>query len=293
MKTAEKPVKDFVYYLQAERGLSENTVESYKHDILSFLSDTEKKIENINKQDIQSYLDDLNDSDLSSATVARKMSSLRMFFLFLIGEYLIDENPMSNIVSPKMDKRLPRFLSIDEVETLIESVNGDLKYSLRDRTILELLYGCGLRVSELLNLREEDIFLKEDFIRVKGKGNKERIVPLGEKAKKSLIKYITELRPVLNKKKSPFLFLTRRGNKLSRMGLWKRFEKYVIKSGIKKDFTPHTLRHSFATHLLERGASLRSVQLLLGHADISTTQIYTHVDRSYLRKIMSSYHPRG
>lgn len=293
MKNAEKPVKDFIYYLQAERGLSENTVESYKHDILSFLTDKEKKIENINKQDIQNYLDDLNDSDLSSATVARKMSSLRMFFLFLIGEYMIDENPMSNIVSPKMDKRLPKFLSVYEIETLIESVNGDFKYSLRDSAILELIYGCGLRVSELLNLREEDIFLKEDFIRVKGKGNKERIVPLGEKAKKSLIKYITKLRPVLNKKKSPFLFLTRRGNKLSRMGLWKRFKKYVIKSGIKKDFTPHTLRHSFATHLLERGASLRTVQLLLGHADISTTQIYTHIDRSYLRKIMSSYHPRG
>jgi integrase/recombinase XerD len=293
MKNTEKPVKDFIYYLQAERGLSENTIESYKHDVLSFLADTEKKIENINKRDIQNYLDNLNGSDLSGATVARKMSSLRMFFLFLIGEYIIDENPMSNIVSPKMDKRLPKFLSVDEIETLIESVNGDFKYSLRDRTILELLYGCGLRASELLNLREEDIFLKEDFIRVKGKGNKERIVPLGEKAKKSLIKYISTLRPILNKKKSPFLFLTRRGNKLSRMGLWKRFEKYVIKSGIKKDFTPHTLRHSFATHLLERGASLRTVQLLLGHADISTTQIYTHIDRSYLRKIMSSYHPRG
>lgn len=293
MKNTEKPVKDFIYYLQAERGLSGNTVDSYKHDVLSFLAETEKKIENINKRDIQNYLDDLNGSDLSSATIARKMSSLRMFFLFLIGEYIIDENPMSNIVSPKLDKRLPKFLSVDEIETLIQSVNGDFKYSLRDITILELLYGCGLRVSELLNLREEDIFLKEDFIRVKGKGNKERIVPLGEKAKKSLIKYITTLRPVLNKKKSPFLFLTRRGNKLSRMGLWKRFEEYVIKSGIKKDFTPHTLRHSFATHLLERGASLRTVQLLLGHADISTTQIYTHIDRSYLRKIMSSYHPRG
>jgi integrase/recombinase XerD len=216
-----------------------------------------------------------------------------MFFLFQIGEALIEENPMANIESPKMDRRLPKFLSIDEVETLIKSVNGNFKYALRDKAILELLYGCGLRVSELLNLREEDVFLKEDFIRVKGKGDKERIVPLGEKAKKSLIKYLSELRPVLNKKKSPFIFLTRLGNKLSRMGLWKRFQKYVTKSGIKKECTPHTIRHSFATHLLERGASLRTVQILLGHADISTTQIYTHIDRTYLRKIMSSYHPRG
>jgi len=293
MNNSGKSVKDFVYYLQAERGLSENTVESYKHDVLSFVADTEKDIKNIKKQDVQNYLDRLNGLNLSTATVARKMSSLRMFFLFRIGEGLIDKNPMTNIESPKMEKRLPKFLSVDEMETLIESVNGNFKYSLRDITILELLYGCGLRVSELLNLREEDIFLKEDFIRVKGKGDKERIVPLGEKAKKSLIKYMTELRPVLNKRKSPFLFLTRRGNELSRMGLWKRFQEYIVKSGIKKDFTPHTLRHSFATHLLERGASLRTVQLLLGHADISTTQIYTHIDRNYLRKIVSSYHPRG
>lgn len=293
MNNSGKSVKDFVYYLQAERGLSENTVESYKHDVLSFVADTEKDIKNIKKQDVQNYLDRLNGLNLSTATVARKMSSLRMFFLFRIGEGLIDENPMANIESPKMEKRLPKFLSVDEIETLIESVNGDFKYSLRDITILELLYGCGLRVSELLNLREEDIFLKEDFIRVKGKGDKERIVPLGGKAKKSLIKYMTELRPVLNKRKSPFLFLTRRGNQLSRMGLWKRFQEYIVKSGIKKDFTPHALRHSFATHLLERGATLRTVQLLLGHADISTTQIYTHIDRNYLRKIVSSYHPRG
>jgi integrase/recombinase XerD len=293
MNNTEKSVKDFIYYLQAERGLSENTVKSYNHDILSFIEYTKKNTGEINKKDIQNYLDSLYDSKLSTATVARKISSLRMFFLFQIGEALIEENPMANIESPKMDRRLPKFLSIDEVETLIKSVNGNFKYALRDKAILELLYGCGLRVSELLNLREEDVFLKEDFIRVKGKGDKERIVPLGEKAKKSLIKYLSELRPVLNKKKSPFIFLTRLGNKLSRMGLWKRFQKYVTKSGIKKECTPHTIRHSFATHLLERGASLRTVQILLGHADISTTQIYTHIDRTYLRKIMSSYHPRG
>jgi len=293
MNSTEQLVKEFVYYLQAERGLSGNTVESYKSDVIKFIDNTKKNIKEINKEDIQNYIDSLHSSNFSTATVARKLSSLRMFFLFWVGEGLIDQTPMNNIQSPRMEKKLPKFLSADEVKNLIENVNGDFKYSLRDRAILELLYGCGLRVSELLNLRKEDLFLKEDFIRVKGKGSKERIVPLGGEAKKALIKYMTASRPAFNKKNSSFLFLTRSGNKLSRMGLWKRFQQYIAKSGIKKDLTPHTLRHSFATHLLERGASLRTVQLLLGHCDISTTQIYTHVDRNYLRKILSSYHPRG
>lgn len=293
MNSTEQLVKEFVYYLQAERGLSGNTVESYKSDVITFIDNTKKNIKEINKEDIQNYIDSLHSSNFSTATVARKLSSLRMFFLFWVGEGLIDQTPMNNIQSPRMEKKLPKFLSADEVKNLIENVNGDFKYSLRDRAILELLYGCGLRVSELLNLRKEDLFLKEDFIRVKGKGSKERIIPLGGEAKKALIKYMTASRPAFNKKNSSFLFLTRSGNKLSRMGLWKRFQQYIAKSGIKKDLTPHTLRHSFATHLLERGASLRTVQLLLGHCDISTTQIYTHVDRNYLRKILSSYHPRG
>jgi len=293
MNSTENLVKDFIYYLQAERGLSGNTVESYKRDVLSFLENTKKNIKDVNREDIKNYLHSLHGSNFSTSTVARKTSSLRMFFLFHLGEGLIEATPMNNIQSPRMEKRLPKFLSADEVTKLIESVNGDFKYSMRDKAILELLYGCGLRVSELLNIRREDIFLKEDFIRVKGKGSKERIIPLGSKAKKALIKYITEERPGLDKKKSAFLFLTRRGNKLSRMGLWKRFREYLLKSGITKNCTPHTLRHSFATHLLERGASLRTVQLLLGHSDISTTQIYTHVDRNYLREILSSYHPRG
>ena len=293
MNSPEPFVKDFIYYLQAERGLSGNTVESYKSDVLSFLENTKKNVKEINREDIKNYLQSLHNSNFSTATVARKTSSLRMFFLFWVGEGLIEATPMNNIQSPKMEKRLPKFLSMDEVTKLIESVNGDFKYSIRDKAILELLYGCGLRVSELLNIRREDIFLKEDFIRVKGKGSKERIIPLGNEAKKALIKYITEERPTLDKKKSSFLFLTRRGNKLSRMGLWKRFQQYLVKSGIAKNCTPHTLRHSFATHLLQRGASLRTVQLLLGHSDISTTQIYTHVDRNYLREILTSYHPRG
>jgi len=293
MNSTQNIVQDFIYYLQAERGLSPNTVESYKNDVVSFLKKTKKYVKNINKEDIERYLQSLDSSNFSTATIARKTSSLRMFFLFWVGEGLIEKTPMNNIQSPRMEKRLPEFLSADEVTKLIESVNGDFKYSIRDKAILELLYGCGLRVSELLNLKKEDLFLKEDFIRVKGKGSKERIIPLGDKAKKAIIKYINEERPILDKKNSTYLFLTRRGNKLSRMGMWKRFRNYLAKSGIRKKCTPHTLRHSFATHLLERGATLRTVQLLLGHSDISTTQIYTHVDRNYLREILSSYHPRG
>lgn len=291
--TQKNFVQDFIYYLQAERGLSGNTVESYKNDVISFLKKTKKNIKDINREDIKEYLNSLDSSNFSTATVARKTSSLRMFFLFHLGEGLIEQTPMNNIQAPKTEKRLPKVLSTNEVTKLIESVNGYFKYSIRDKAILELLYGCGLRVSELLNLRKEDIFLKEEFIRVKGKGSKERIIPLGSKAKEAIIEYLTGQRPALDKKNSAFLFLTRRGNKLSRMGLWKRFQQYLAKSGITKNCTPHTLRHSFATHLLERGASLRTVQLLLGHSDISTTQIYTHIDRNYLREILSSYHPRG
>ena len=293
MNSDQNFVQDFIYYLQAERGLSGNTVESYKNDVVSFLKKTKKNVKELNREDIKEYLQSLNSSEFSTATVARKTSSLRMFFLFHLGEGLIDQTPMNNIEAPKTEKRLPKVLSAGEVEKLIESVNGNSKYPIRNRAILELLYGCGLRVSELLNLRKEDIFLKEDFIRVKGKGSKERIIPLGSKAKKSIIEYLGTERVTLNRQKSSFLFLTRRGNKLSRMGLWKIFKVYLRESGITKDCTPHTLRHSFATHLLERGATLRTVQLLLGHSDISTTQIYTHIDRNYLRDILNTYHPRG
>ncbi|MEO0293191.1 MAG: site-specific tyrosine recombinase XerD [candidate division WOR-3 bacterium] len=286
-------IEEFVHYLQVERGLSKNTVESYKGDVIFFMEFAKKPIKDINKEDIQAYIEYLEKGKKSTTTIARKLSSLRMFFLFWVGEGLIETTPMNEVKSPKLERRLPKFLSIDEVESLIESAKSGGKYSLRDQAILELLYGCGLRVSELLNLRKEDLFLKEDFIRVRGKGGKERIVPLGNKAKEALIRYINEERPTLDQKNSSFLFLTKRGDKISRMGLWKIFNRYLLKSGIKKDVTPHTLRHSFATHLLERGASLRTVQILLGHSDISTTQIYTHVDRNYLRDILSSYHPRG
>lgn len=289
----EDAIKDFIYYLQVERELSPNSISAYKRDLLSFLDEMDMKICDITRDDILNYISLLQSSNYSTSSIARKLSSLRMFFEFIAGEGKTLESPMSNVESPRLSNKLPIVLSPLEVDELIESVNGSSALLIRDKAILELMYGCGLRISEVLNLYKEDLFLKEDFVRIKGKGSKERIVPLGSKAKESLMEYLTDARKKLNKKSSTYLFLTRNGNKLSRVGLWKRFQKYVLKSGIKKNFTPHTLRHSFATHLLEGGASLRTVQILLGHSDISTTQIYTHIDRTYLRDIVSSYHPRG
>jgi integrase/recombinase XerD len=286
-------IKDFIYYLQAERELSPNTIKAYKRDILSFLEELDKELNNINRDDVLNYISKLHNLKYSTSSIARKLSSLRMFFRFHISEGLISDSPISNVESPRLKRKLPTVLSVSEVNRLIESVNGNSALSIRDRAILELMYGCGLRISELLKLYIEDLFLKEDFIRVKGKGSKERIIPLGSKAKSAIMDYLTESRTILDKKLSTDLFLNKNGNKLSRVGIWKNFQKYVLLSGIKKNVTPHTLRHSFATHLLERGASLRTVQILLGHSDISTTQIYTHIDRSYLRNIVSSYHPRG
>ncbi len=293
MKNNKEVVKEFVYYLQAERELSPNTVSAYRRDIFSFLEETVKGINDVTRDNILNYLSLLQSRGYSTASIARKLSSLRMFFRFYIGEGLLLESPMSNIESPRLKKKLPTVLSPSDVDKLIESVNGTSTFSIRDRAILELMYGSGLRISEVLNLYIEDLFLKEDFIRVKGKGSKERIVPLGSKAKSALMKYLTTARTELDKNSSTHLFLTRNGNRLSRTGLWKNFRKYALRSGIMKNITPHTLRHSFATHLLERGASLRTVQLLLGHSDISTTQVYTHIDRSYLRNVVSLYHPRG
>ncbi len=286
-------IKDFIYYLQAERELSSNTINAYKRDILSFLDEFNKEFNNITRDDILNYISKLHNLKYSTSSIARKLSSLRMFFRFHVSEGLISESPISNIESPRLKRKLPTVLSVSEVNRLIGSVNGNSALSIRDRAILELLYGCGLRISELLKLYIEDLFLKEDFIRVKGKGSKERIIPLGSKAKDAIMDYLTDSRVILDKKLSTNLFLNKNGNKLSRVGIWKNLRKYVLLSGIKKNVTPHTLRHSFATHLLERGASLRTVQILLGHSDISTTQIYTHIDRSYLRNIVSSYHPRG
>lgn len=291
--TEKESVKDFIYYLRAERELSENTVKAYKTDVLSFLDFTDKEIEDITRNDVESFIDNLRELGYSPASISRKISSLRIFFEFWVGEGRLEICPLENIMTPRKEKKLPEVLTVEEVFSIIESAGKNSDFSIRDRAMLEILYGCGLRISELLNLRVEDLFLKDDFIRVTGKGSKERIIPLGSKAKKSILKYLSDVRPSLKKGTCPYLFLTRSGNRISRMGFWKRFQIYLTKCGLRKNITPHTFRHSFATHLLEGGATLRTVQILLGHSDISTTQIYTHIDRTYLKDILNDFHPRG
>ncbi len=286
-------VREFVFYLRAERGASENTVDAYKRDVMQLLEWCKKPVKNIERRDVENFLDALREAGLSPRSIARKLSSLRVFFRFLEGEEFIDRDPTELIESPKLARVLPDVLEVEEVLKILETCNPCDPMSERDRAALELLYGCGLRISELLNLRVDDVFFEQGFIRVRGKGKKERLVPLGPYAKEALLKYMKNGREVLKKGKTEYIFLNRNGGKLSRMGFWKRLQHWVALSGVKRRVTPHTFRHSFATHLLEGGADLRAVQVMLGHADISTTQIYTHVDREYLKETIALYHPRG
>ncbi len=284
--------KEFENYLRAERMLSENTQDAYLNDVSQFYSYINRDIETTRTKDIIEFINALRKSGISSSSIARKLSSLRIYFRFLISLGVIKEDPSELVESPRIERKIPIVLDVYEIEKIIDAT-GDTVFGIRDRACLELLYGSGLRISELLSLRIEDLFLKDGFIRVVGKGDKERIVPIGNKGIKAIIDYIEKSRPFLEKKKIPFLFLSKDGKKMSRMGLWKKIKFYVMKAGINKEITPHTFRHSFATHLLEGGADLRVVQMLLGHSDISTTQIYTHIDREYLKETIRSFHPRG
>lgn len=284
--------EEFENYLRAERMLSKNTQEAYIKDILQFNSYINKDIKLTTSNDIIQFLNGLKKTGLSSNTIARKLSSLRIFFRFLVGEGIIKEDPSELLETPKIERKVPLVLDVYEIEKIIGTTD-DTVLGIRDRACLEILYGSGLRISELLSLRIEDVFLKDGFIRVVGKGDKERIVPIGQKGLKAIIDYLERSRPVLAKAKTPLLFLSKDGKKISRMGFWKKLKFYVLKAGINKEITPHTFRHSFATHLLEGGADLRVVQMLLGHSDISTTQIYTHIDREYLKETIKSFHPRG
>lgn len=284
--------EEFENYLRAERMLSKNTQEAYINDILQFSSYIKKDITLSISSDIIGFLNALRREGVSSNSLARKLSSLRIFFRFLTAEGIIKKDPSEIVETPKIERKIPLVLDAHEIEKIIDATDNSI-LGIRDRACLELLYGSGLRISELLSLRVEDIFLKDGFIRVLGKGDKERIVPIGSKGIKALIDYLERSRAVLAKNKTPILFLSKNGKKMSRMGFWKKLKFYLTKAGIDKDITPHTFRHSFATHLLEGGADLRVVQMLLGHSDISTTQIYTHIDREYLKETIKSFHPRG
>lgn len=294
----EEWISRFVDYLTVERGLSTNTLESYERDLHAFHAFLQKRghveAQSISQHHIAGYLRSLHEVGRANSTISRSLASIRSFFHFLVREEFILQDPTIHVETPKIEKRLPRVLTPEEVERLLRAPQQTTPSGLRDYAMLELLYATGIRVSELVNLKSSDVHLSGGFLRCMGKGGKERIIPVGEYALHALHTYLEVGRPAFVRSLAdPSMFLNHHGSQMSRQGFWKILKKYARESGIVKDITPHTLRHSFATHLLERGADLRAVQEMLGHADISTTQIYTHVTKGRLKEIYASAHPRS
>jgi integrase/recombinase XerD len=292
-------LREYLSSLEFERNLSVNTIKSYRSDLYSLINYLKgKKIEDpaeVTSQQLLAFFKILSKLELSSRSSARYYSSIKGFFKYLLASGYLEKNPMEKLSAPKVSKELPVVLNINEVEKILNCPDISKKLGLRDKALLETFYACGLRVSELINLKVADLFLDEEIIRVFGKGAKERLVPIGSSAIKWIEEYLGKSRPLLVKKtrSENYLFLNIRGTKLSRMGIWKIVNHNAEAAGINKEVHPHTFRHSFATHLLEGGADLRAVQEMLGHADISTTQIYTHLDRDYIKQVHREYHPRG
>jgi integrase/recombinase XerD len=291
-------VEEFLNYLSVERGLAKNTIESYRRDLSKFTDFLNRvglaSLEKVKRADITDYLMNQKDKNLEPTTLSRNLVAIKMLFRFLAREKFIKEDVTAIIEFPKTWKKLPDALSIEEVEALLGAPNLKDWQGIRDRAFLELLYASGMRVSEAAGLRVMDLNMDVGFVKCMGKGQKERIVPLGNKAKEAINRYMEKVRPDLVKKNphEPNLFVNRFGRKISRQSLWTVVKSCARKARVKKRLTPHTLRHSFATHLLERGADLRIVQELLGHANISTTQIYTHINKDRLKAIHHKYHPR-
>ena len=288
----------FLHYLVVEKGLSKKTLEAYRHDLnrwMEFLSGRGvRDVLNVTAPDVKVFLQTLRIRKLSNRTVARNLVAIRTFFRFLMEEGMLETNPLEQLESPRMAMTLPEILSLKEVERLLEQPALRTPLGIRDRAMLEILYATGMRVSELVQLPLNQVNLEGGYVLLYGKGSKERMVPLGGEAIKWVTLYLKTTREKLAKgRESPFLFLNRSGKGLSRQMFWKTLKAYGLKAGIRKRITPHLLRHSFATHLLARGADLRSVQMMLGHADISTTQIYTHVAGERLKKVHQKHHPRG
>lgn len=283
-------LKDFQYYLQIERRLSPNTVAAYCHDVEAFLDFCGKESSRVESADIVAFLSEQEKSGLSKRSSARLLSGLRSYFAFCVEEGEITDNPCDRIESPKLGKYLPAVLSIKEVEDILNSVDVSTPGGKRDRAILEVLYGCGLRVSEAAALRISHVH--EDYVDVIGKGDKQRLVPLGEMAADAIKSYL-EYRPVpASRAYEDFLFLNRFGKPLSRVYIFKMVKNQAVAAGIRKEISPHTFRHSFATHLIENGADLRIVQEMLGHESILTTEIYTHIDTSTWHRAILEHHPR-
>lgn len=294
-------IQDFLATLRVENGLSDNTIQSYHNDLKRFVTFLEENAlltswQKLTREDILIQLQTMQESGMKTTTISRYLTTLRRFFQYLKMEGLVAENPMETVAMPKPKKYLPQVLSADEIDRLLEAPDVSTPHGLRDRTFLELFYATGLRVSELIHLRVSDWHQDMGFIQTIGKGNKERIVPIGEIAEDWLWRYLEEGRSKLERNEEEaqgFLFLNFHGKPMTRQGIWKIIKKYVMQAHITKEVSPHTLRHSFATHLLENGADLRIVQELLGHSDISTTQIYTHIHSEYLKTVYDNSHPRA
>jgi len=287
----------FLSYIRVEKGLAANTVASYRRDLvefITFLRREHRQLGVIRREDLREYLKTLHDRELKARSVARHLVSLRNLFRFLLKEGNIRSDPTAEIDAPRIGRSLPKYLTVGEVDALLQQPDPASPAGLRDKALLELLYATGMRVSELVHLCWEDFEINLGLVRCRGKGSKERLIPVGKSALRAVEAYVERGRPTLAKSaKAPFLFLNQRGGRLSRVGFWKLLRAYGRAAGIATPLTPHVLRHSFATHLLERGADLRSIQLMLGHSDISTTQIYTHVLKERLKQVYHEHHPRA
>ncbi|HEY3056622.1 MAG TPA: site-specific tyrosine recombinase XerD [Thermoanaerobaculia bacterium] len=286
----------YLDYLTIEKGLAKNSLASYGTDLRRFGTYLAKKDidpENVERVVIVRYFQSLRTAGISARSVARALAAIRGLFRFLVAEKHLKRDPSENIENPKLWTNLPKSLQPSEVEALLRAPDQSTPEGMRDAAMLELLYATGLRVSELIHVKIEDVVMDGGFLRTIGKGSKERVVPFGDVARDTIVTYLERGRPELVKRADPYLFLSTRGRAMSRQSFWMKIVRYARQAGIKSHISPHVLRHSFATHLLENGADLRSVQMMLGHSDISTTQIYTHVSRARLQKMYDQFHPRA
>ncbi|QPA59860.1 site-specific tyrosine recombinase XerD [Lysinibacillus sphaericus] len=300
MNEFQYAVEDYIHFIQVERQLSVNTLASYRRDLeryVNFLQNAEgmANFNHIERTTILRHLEQLRVQGKTSRTIARHISSIRSFHQFLLREKRAESDPTVHLEMPTIEQKLPNILSIEEIEALLTAPNRSKPQGIRDLAMLELLYGSGMRISELIALDLADIHLTMGFVRVFGKGGKERIIPLGKSALSAISTYLNNARGQLQGKypKTDAFFINQRGKRLTRQGCWKLMKEHALKAGIQHELTPHTLRHSFATHLVENGADLRAVQEMLGHADISTTQIYTHISKTRLSEVYKQFHPRA
>ena len=286
-------LRSFFDYLYIEKGLSKNTIKAYEVDIEKFIQwlkqNNKSDYLNAKETQINKYISHLFNTHLKSSSINRKISSIKAFYLFLMKKNILKVSPIAEIVTPKQEKYLPTSMSESEVEKLVKSPNTKLKIEKRDKAMIELLYATGMRISELVNLKITNLDIQRCVVKVLGKGSKERLIPFGEAALEALNDYMKDRQDSSSKE----IFLSNRGTKMSRQAFWSRMKVYLRREGLKDSISPHTLRHAFATHLLNRGADLRSVQLLLGHSDLSTTQIYTHIAKQRLSEVLKKHHPRG